>query len=549
MKTLSPLRVACMVCVFCAATAMLSLAQDTLTTLVSFDMVNGSEPYMVLAQGAEGDFYGTTYVGGVNNGGTVFKMTSAGTLTKLHDFCSQTNCADGETPIGALVQGANGDFYGTTQGGGTHRWGTVFKITPTGNLTVLYSFCARQNCSDGAYPFGGLVQGRNGNFYGTTYEGGLGGGTVFEITPAGKLTTLHSFDGTDGYEPFGALVLATNGNFYGETSSGGTGDGTIFEITPGGYLTTLFSFDGTNGSKPQGGLIQAASGLFYGMTGVGGSNNGGTIFEITTAGKLTTLYNFCSLPGCADGVYPYGPLVQGTDGNFYGTTSDFDISNGTIFEITPGSVLTTLYTFCSLPDCTDGATPIAGLLQATNGMFYGTTSLGGSGLFGTVFSLSTGLGPFVKTQPTFADEGATIGIFGQGFHSSSVVQFGGVQATSVKFFGAPFLEARVPAGALTGSVTVTTNGTTLTSNQQFRVSPQVLSFSPPSGPVGTQVTINGVGFTQTTGVGFGDHVPAQFTVNSDTQITATVPSGAKTGPIGVVTKGGTGISSKTFTVN
>jgi uncharacterized repeat protein (TIGR03803 family) len=558
MKNLNSLKIACAVAMFCAATAMLSLAQDTLTTLISFDGLNGSWPYMVLTQGADGNFYGTTNEGGVNFGGTVFRMTPAGTLTTLYTFCSQTNCADGASPLGALVQAADGDFYGTTDGGGTHGWGTVFKITPEGKLTTLYNFCARQNCADGENPWAGLTLGRNGNFYGTThgYYNPSNPGTVFEITPAGKLTTLHSFIGTDGDGPFGGLVLATNGNFYGETESGGTtGDGTIFEITPGGYLTTLFTFDGTDGTFPEGGLIQAANGAFYGVAGAGGNpgclNGGcGTVFEVTSAGKLTTLHKFCSFPNCTDGVYPFGPLVQGTDGNFYGTTSgEEDVSDGTIFEMTPGGTLTTLYTFCSQPDCSDGATPTAGMLQATNGMFYGTTSQAGSGGDGTIFGLSTGLGPFVKTQPTFANEGATIGIFGQGFNSSSVVQFGGVQATSVRVAQPTLLEAVVPAGALTGSVTVTTNGTTLTSNQPFRVSPQVLSFSPPNGSVGTQVTITGAGFTQASGVGFGDHVPAQFTVNSDTQITATVPSGAKTGPVGVVTKGGTAISSKTFTVN
>jgi len=155
----------------------------------------------------------------------------------------------------------------------------------------------------------------------------------------------------------------------------------------------------------------------------------------------------------------------------------------------------------------------------------------------------------VKTQPTFAKEGATIGILGQGFGDTSVVQFGGVQATNIKISESSFLFATVPAGALTGSVTVTTGATTLTSNQPFRVKPQVVSFDPPSGAVGTQVTITGTGFTQTNGVGFGDNVPAAFTVNSDTQVRATVPVGAKTGPIGVVTKGGTAISSATFTLN
>ena len=378
-------------------------------------------------------------------------------------------------------------------------------------MTTLYSFCASNvDCPDGDLPTSGLLQASNGQFYGETAAGGATGcGTVFKISPAGKLTTLVSFE--DGCAPSGGLIQAANGNFYGVTAGGGTG--------------------GPSCSP---------------------SDGCGTAFEATSAGKLTTLYNFCSLSECGDGFFPNGPLVQDTDGNFYGTTlagGAFNPHQGTLFEITPRGTLTTLYTFCALSNCADGAGPGAGLMQDTNGAFYGTTAGGGTSNDGTVFSMTNGLGPFVKTQPESANEGQKIGIFGQGFTSSSIVQFGGVQAANVKVSGSTFLTARVPAGALTGSVTVTTGATTLTSNQTFRVTPQLLSFNPPSGSVGTQVTITGSGFTETNGVGFGDNVPAQFTVNSDTQLTATVPTGAKTGPVGVVTKGGTAISSATFTVN
>ena len=262
---------------------------------------------------------------------------------------------------------------------------------------------------------------------------------------------------------------------------------------------------------------------------------------------MEALYDFCVIR-CADGAFPNGPLVQGTDGNFYGTTS-LDIERemtgpGTAFEITPAGALATIYSFCALNNCADGAFPAAGLLKLyKRGLLWINLRqfLQRGPLRHTLQPLYRP-GPFVKTQPTSAKEGATIGIFGQGFTRSSVVQFAGVQATNVKLSGTTFLFATVPAGALTGSVTVTTGGTTLTSNQQFRVKPQLLSFNPPSGSVGTQVTITGTGFTETNGVGFGDNVPAQFTVNSDTQVTATVPTGAKTGPIGVVTKGGTAIA-------
>lgn len=550
-----------MVLAFCVATAIGSPAQVTFTTLVSFDGTNGEWPnLMTLTQGSDGKLYGTTLFGGNNcaSCGTVFKVTSAGTLTTLYSFCSQSNCADGNNPVGTLVQAPSKDFYGVTSEGGFNGEGTVFKITPAGGLTTLYSFCTLTNCADGEQPVAGLVQDGNGNLYGTTTLGGINnGGTVFEITPAGELTTLYSFcaltNCADGEEPVGTLVHATNGGFYGETSTGGTqGCGTIFRITPEGQLTTLFTFDLANGCGPSGGLIQANNGDFYGVTTSGGSGGicqasegCGTVFEITAGAELTTLHNFCATT-CADGAQPFGPLAQGTDGKFYGTTYGDNVGNpSTIFEITPSGKLTTLFTL----GVGDGYEPTGGLLQATDGTFYGTTLQGGADGDGTIFSLSTGLGPFVKTQPTFAKEGMTIGIFGQGFTSSSLVKFGGVSAANIKPLGATFLFATVPAGALTGSVTVTTDGTTLTSNQQFRVKPQLLSFNPPNGSVGTQVTITGVGFTQTNGVGFGDNVPAQFTVNSDTEVTATVPAGAQTGPIGVVTKGGTAISSAIFTVN
>lgn len=277
MTNFTSLKAVFMVCVFCVATAMLSLAQDTLTTLANFDGANGSEPYAVLTQGADGNFYGTTYFGGVNNGGTVFKVTPSGKLTTLYNFCSQTNCADGAEPLGSLVQAANGDFYGTTESGGAHGGGTVFRITSTGNLATLYSFCAFANCADGQLPFAGLVQGTNGSFYGTTASGGTkNAGTVFEVTPAGNLRTLYNFcslfDCVDGYDPRSVLVQATHGNFYGETVEGeGLAFGTIFEITPAGKLTTLLTFDGTDGAYPSGGLIQAADGNFYGVTGAGGN--------------------------------------------------------------------------------------------------------------------------------------------------------------------------------------------------------------------------------------------------------------------------------------
>jgi uncharacterized repeat protein (TIGR03803 family) len=273
----------------------------------------------------------------------------AQTFTTLASF----DGADGAyASFGSLVQGFDGNFYGTTYGGGANQAGAVFKVTPSGALTTLYSFCAQAACTDGSSPEAGLVLATNGNFYGSTTAGGASGdGTVFEITPAGTLTTLHSFDGTDGATPFDAPVQATDGNFYATTPGGGAyGQGTVFKMTPSGTLTTLYSFCAQagcpDGSDPEGGLIQGTDGNFYGTTNSGGTSSGcgsdgcGTVFKITPAGTLTTLHSFQD----SDGDNPYDALVQATDGNFYGTThNDGAVGDGTVFRISTSGTLTTLY--------------------------------------------------------------------------------------------------------------------------------------------------------------------------------------------------------------
>ena len=238
----------------------------------------------------------------------------AQTFTTLHSF----DGTDGAAPYAGLVQATDGNLYGTTTYYGANDVGTVFKITTSGTLTTLHSF----DNTDGASPYAGLVQATDGNLYGTTYEGGANGyGTVFKITTSGTLTTLHSFDNTDGASPYAGLVQATDGNLYGTTYEGGAnGYGTVFKITTSGTLTTLHSFDYTDGASPYAGLIQATDGKLYGTTYEGGANVlNGTVFKITTSGTLTTLHNFCSLSGCTDGASPYAGLVQATNGDLYGT--------------------------------------------------------------------------------------------------------------------------------------------------------------------------------------------------------------------------------------
>jgi uncharacterized repeat protein (TIGR03803 family) len=460
------------VLLLCAATAIASPAKITFTTLLSFAGSNGANPeFMSLVQGTDGNFYGTTRSGGANGLGTVFKITRGGTLTVLHSFAG----ADGEEPYGGLVQATDGNFYGTTFYGGTgaNGLGTVFKITAGGTLTTLYNFCFQTSCADGDNPNAGLVQGSDGNLYGTTQAGGgvNDSGTVFKITPSGTLTTLYSFCSQggvciDGAYPSAVLLQATDGRFYGTTAQGGSnGLGTVFKISAGGTLTTLHSFNGTDGDFPATALVQATNGKFYGTTGGGGAATYGTVFKMTPGGALTTLYSFCSNTNCTDGANPQAGLIQATDGNIYGTTYDGGANNdGTVFKITAGGTLTTLHSFAG----TDGSNPDGGLLQATNGTFYGTANLAGANSDGTVFSLAAGLGPFVETRPTSGKVGAKVIILGTNLTGATNVTFNGTAAT-FKVVSKSEIKTTVPTGATTGTVEVKTPKKTLKSSVAFRV--------------------------------------------------------------------------------
>jgi uncharacterized repeat protein (TIGR03803 family) len=468
------------------------------TTLHSFSAAtNGKTPTAALVQGSDGNFYGTTGSGGLYNYGTVFKISTNGVLTSLYSFAGGN---DGRDPNG-LVQGSDGNFYGTTYQGGLHNYGTVFKISSNGVFTSLYSF--GEIPYDGSYPEAALVQGSDGNLYGTTSENGSeGNGTVFQISTNGSYSTLWSFywdwgggsyaplvQGSDGnlyvllpgvYNDYPAMVLqistngvwnvwyvfgnesvkfscglmqGSDGNFYGTaftpddwdsagfvfqlstnrvfttlysfpheffgicglaqgsdgglygtTLSGGDtnlndsdGYGIVFQISTNGVLNTLYSFtNGNDGEFPYGVLVQGSDGSFYGTTEDGGTNNLGTVFQITTNGALTSLYSF---PGGYDGAYPQAVLSQGSDGNFYGTTSSFlpgfsSYGNGTVFKISGNGAYTNLYSFTG---GSDGENPTAGLVQGSDGSFYGTTEAGGStnhnyqtgtSGFGTVFNIS-----------------------------------------------------------------------------------------------------------------------------------------------------------------
>jgi uncharacterized repeat protein (TIGR03803 family) len=450
---------------------------QTITTIHSFNETDGYLPFAALDQATDGNLYGTTYYGGTAGSGNVFKISPTGTLKTVYSFCSQSGCADGEYSYATPIQGTDGNFYGTTYLGGTNDQGTVFKLSPSGTLTTLHSF----DGTDGSEPLVGLVQANNGSFYGTTYSGGSkGDGTVFRITSTGTFTTLHSFCSqskcADGQNPFAVLILGTDGNLYGTTLAGGAhGDGTVFKITPSGGLTILHSFCSQTGCPdgefPQTGLFQATDGNFYGTTILGGAYGNGTIFKMTPTGTLTAIYSVCSETGCPDGNYLYAGLTQATDGNLYGMM-DIGGANGygTLFRITTTGSLTTLYSFCSQSGCTDGEYPSGGLVQDTNGNLYGMTADGGANGDGTVFSLSVGLGPFVETLPTSGKVGTTVKILGSNLTGATSVTFNGTPATFA-VSSSTFITATVPSGATTGTVQVVTPTGTLSSNVPFRVAP------------------------------------------------------------------------------
>jgi uncharacterized repeat protein (TIGR03803 family) len=469
---------------FCIVSLMVSHAQ-VLQTIFTF---NGADGYTAgsLVQGIDGNLYGQTWEGGKGKRcrfggcGTVFKVTSDGQHKTLHDFCLRKSCTDGNDPNPGLALAPDGTLYGTTYAGGGNSClfygdgcGTVFKITPSGELTTLYRFCKSFYCPDGALPEGGLIFGTDGNLYGTTAQSGVHGwGTVFRITTSGELTTLYNFcsltNCADGAYPASSLIQASDGNFYGTTLGGGTGNpagcpdssqgcGTIFRLTPWGDLTTLYSFcsqsDCTDGATP-GALVETLSGSLFGPAFRSGNleclapYGCGTLFAVSPYGAERTLHIF---EGGSDGAAPTAAMVQANDGNLYGVTST------TIYKVTQKGEFSTLIS----NDISDNW-----LTQATSGTFYGTAdSLNGPG---SIFSLSLGLQPFVSFVIPAGRIGQTGGILGQGFTGTTSVEISGVPA-QFTVRSDTYLIATVPAGATTGYVTVTTPTGVLTSNVPFRV--------------------------------------------------------------------------------
>jgi uncharacterized repeat protein (TIGR03803 family) len=461
-------------------------------------------------------------------------LASAQTFTKILDFTS----ANGADPFHtSLIQGLDGNLYGTTAYGGkiscppNGGCGTVFGITNDGKISRNFSF----DGIDGAYPFGGLVQISNGALFGTTSSGGLNGtgGSVFELTPAGKVLTIYSFclqtGCVDGDTPTASLLHARDGNFYGVTCQGGlSNDGTVYKISPSGGFTSLHSFNGMgDGSCPYGPLMQTVSGQIYGTTSGGGANQFGTVFTITAGGALKTVYVFAGPP--FDGAYPHGGLVQATDGSLYGTTllggscpAAPQAGCGTIYKITATGTFTLSYNFCTNGNpCYDGQSPADGLVLGSDGNLYGTTAFGGGvANAGTIFSITR--------NGTLTTLHAVNSPVLEGKYPFTTL----VQATNGKFYG-----TMEEGGA---------KGKGIIFSLDAGLSPFV-SIQPSLGKVGTIVSILGNGLTGTTAVSFNG-VTAAFKVVSDDLISTTVPAGATTGTVTVNTPGGSLPSNVTFRV-
>ena len=359
--------------------ATLPLQAQTLTVLHSFT-TDGRAPLGGLVRDGEGNLYGTTQNGGAASAGTVFKLDPSGKLTVLHSF---TGRPDGSSPRAGLIMDAHGNLYGTTQSGGTGGRGTAFKVDSSGTETVLYSFTGKH----GANPKAGLVMDGVGNLYGTTTDGGSAGfGDVFKIDTLNKPTVIHSFSGNRGTDPRAGLILDAAGNFYGTTLSGGSaGQGTVFKIDAFGTASVVHNFIGTDGSSPYGSLILDAAGNLYGTTCGGGSPGQGTVFKVDTSGTETVLHNFT---GGNDGGCPSAGLVMDEAGNLYGTTTFGGSAGlGTVFKVDTSGMETVLHAFQGSAGGGDGRYPYAGLIMDKAGNLYGTTARGGSGN-GTVFKIS-----------------------------------------------------------------------------------------------------------------------------------------------------------------
>jgi uncharacterized repeat protein (TIGR03803 family) len=458
-----------MVCLGCALFAAMAIGSSaqTVNTIHSFNGSDGSYPeYVVLTQGGDGLLYGTASSGGNFGFGTIFKQRTAGTgFVTLYNF---TGTDDGAYPIAGLTLAWNGSFYGTTIEGGAYNSGEIFKMTPGGILTVLYSFTGG---ADGIGPPAPPIEAIDGNFYGTTIgETFVVFPTIYKLTPAGVLSTVYTFPDTYDF-PFAPLLQTADGYLYATSGNGGSSNcGQIIKLTMSGVVKAIHSFDcNAGGVTPVGAPIQARDGNLYGTTLHGGTYDAGIIYKLDgKTGSFSVLYNFGSIPN--DGYGPQASLTEGSDGNLYGGTAIGGTANaGTLFQVTSSGVYAQLYSF---PSVLSGQAqePYASPTQATGGAFYGATYIGGSLGLGSIYKLNMGLGPFITFVRSQGMIGSKAQILGQGLTGTTSVTFNGVAATKFSVVSDTYMTAVVPAGATTGAVVVATPAGNLTSNVSFRIS-------------------------------------------------------------------------------
>jgi uncharacterized repeat protein (TIGR03803 family)/YD repeat-containing protein len=441
--------------------------QITIDTLHSFNGIDGANPFAHLLPVSDGSFYGSSYTGGANDKGTIFRITQNGTVTVIHSF----NGVDGLKP-NELIQASDGNFYGTTKEGGVNGKGTIFRLAANGTFNTLYSF----NGIDGDSPQAGLLQANDGNLYGTTFSGGSNGqGVLFRLGLDGTLATVYDFGSPDGFDPLdplfadaenpsGQLIQGNDGALYGTTEGGGdlSSPGTIYSMTLTGTETVLdFNF---LGDIPVGGFIQTRDGNFYFTV---SSTNGGTIYRITPGGSVGYSFSY------GQGGSPAGSLFEGSDGNIYGTTSTGGSQDlGTIFRYQPDASFgsfDSLYSF----NGQNGSHPFGGLIQGSDGSLYGSAFDGGTNNQGTLFKLTLAVPPSITSfSPASAPVGSAVLIKGTNFTGVTGVSFNGILAGFTIYNSSDTeITAIVPAGATTGLITVSTPNGKATSLTPLTVTP------------------------------------------------------------------------------
>ena len=595
------------------------------TTLHTFDSTDGSTPTAALISGKDGRLYGTTQNGGASGQGTAFAIDPTGSgFVSIYSF-STTDCpqpngliqgsdgrlygtaggffsgsdgivfamntngssfallhafsgSDGLLPVAPVILGKDGKLYGITiDGGGVYFGGTLFTLSTDGTVfNTLYAFHENQTGPQG--PGSGLLQTKSGDFYGAAGGGANADGVIYKCTTNGVVTVLHSFSGTDGSSPEG-VVLGKDGKLYGAAAVGGSGgSGTLFSIdADGAGFSTIYNFSssGVDGNWPITPLIQGSDGTLYGITIYGGTNGMGNVFAVSTSGIETTLHSF----GGPDGSYPEAALIVGKDGRLYGTTTSGGKHNdGTVFAIkTDGNGFVTLRSF----DITDGADPVASLIQGSDATLYGTTDGGGNMGGGTVFAMNPSGGAYVILHSfQFLADGSqpqapvTLGSDGTLYGTTAIAPgYGGTVfslhpngtssvLTTLHGFSQVFgTDGYFPVGAVTLGLDGNLYGATNVSGIQpiSKYSPAgaiydvevnlpiISSFTPTNGAVGTMIVIKGANLAGATAVQFNG-TAAAISGDTATQITVTVPAAATSGPITVVTPNGAGVSAKRFTV-